>query len=231
MTKTTEEKPDQFFLQRYGLSTSMLESAIGRVLGKKIDYADLYFEYQTNESLSLEEGIVKKLSKNISQGVGVRAIAQEKTGYAYSDDISTENLLASAKTARYIAEEGGASAPVPIHPISAPSRNLYPVGTAPIDVPVAEKIALLQEMDRLARKYDPRIKKVMASFSSEYKIVLIVTSEGIAVGDILPLMRLNVTCIAEEKGNRQIGSFGGGGRREFGFFLESGEGSGKRWEQ
>src|SRR5581483_636104 len=177
MTKTTEEKPDQFFLQRYGLSTSMLESAIGRVLGKKIDYADLYFEYQTNESLSLEEGIVKKLSKNISQGVGVRAIAQEKTGYAYSDDISTENLLASAKTARYIAEEGGA--PVPIHPISAPSRNLYPVGTAPIDVPVAEKIALLQEMDRLARKYDPRIKKVMTTLRSEYTIVLIVTSAGL----------------------------------------------------
>ena len=71
----------------------------------------------------------------------------------------------------------------------------------------------------------------MASFSSEYKIVLIVTSEGVAVGDILPLMRLNVTCIAEEKGNRQIGSFGGGGRREFGFFLEAGEGSGKRFEQ
>jgi TldD protein len=204
---------------------------MGRVLGKKIDYADLYFEYQTNESLSLEEGIVKKLSKNISQGVGVRAVAQEKTGYAYSDDISTENLLASAKTARYIAEESGQSAPVPIHPLSAPGRNLYPVETAPIDVPVEQKIGLLQEMDRLARQYDPRIKKVMASFSSEYKIILIVTSEGVAVGDILPLMRLNVTCIAEEKGNRQVGSFGGGGRREFGFFLESGEGSEKRFEQ
>ncbi len=203
---------------------------MGRVLGKKIDYADLYFEYQTNESLSLEEGIVKKLSKNISQGVGVRAIAQEKTGYAYSDDISTENLLSAAKTARYIAQEGGQSGPVPIHPITAPTRNLYPVATPPIDVPVEEKIRLLQEMDRLARRYDPRIKKVMASFSSEYKIILVVTSGGVAVGDVLPLMRLNVTCIAEEGANRQIGSFGGGGRREFGFFLESGEGTEKRFE-
>jgi TldD protein len=227
----TEDKPDQFFLQRYGLSTSSLESAIGRVLGKKIDYADLYFEYQMNESLSLEEGIVKKLSKNISQGVGVRAIAQEKTGYAYSDDISTENLLSAAKTARYIAQEGGQSKPVPIHQVTAPTRNLYPVETPPIEVAVEEKISLLREMDRLARQYDPRIKKVMASFSSEYKIILIVTSDGVAVGDILPLMRLNVTCIAEEGGNRQVGSFGGGGRREFGFFLESGEGSEKRFEQ
>lgn len=219
MTKKTET-PDHFFLERYGLSSSSLESAMGRVLGKKIDYADLYFEYQTSESLSLEEGIVKKVSKNIAQGVGVRAIAQEKTGYAYSDDISTENLLAAAKTARYIAEESGPSSPVPITQMAAPTRNLYPVETAPIDVPVEEKIRLLQEMDRLARQYDPRIKKVMASFSSEYKIIFIVTSKGVAVGDILPLMRLNVTCIAEEGTNRQVGSFGGGGRREFGFFME-----------
>ncbi|WDT75651.1 MAG: hypothetical protein MPW16_00105 [Candidatus Manganitrophus sp.] len=108
------ERPEQFFLQKYGLSTSSLESAIGRVLGKRIDYADLYFEYQTSESISLEERIVKKVSKNISQGVGVRAIAQEKTGYAYSDDINTDQLLVAAKTARYIAEEGGSSGAVPV---------------------------------------------------------------------------------------------------------------------
>ncbi|MFQ5780871.1 MAG: PmbA/TldA family metallopeptidase, partial [Nitrospiria bacterium] len=87
MTKMTD-RPDQFFLERYNLSTRSLESALGGALGRKIDYADLYFEYQTSESLSLEEGIVKKVSKDISQGVGVRAIAREKTGYAYSDDIS-----------------------------------------------------------------------------------------------------------------------------------------------
>ncbi|WDT82447.1 MAG: metallopeptidase TldD-related protein [Candidatus Manganitrophus sp.] len=87
-------------------------------------------------------------------------------------------------------------------------------------MPVEEKIKLLEEIDRIARQYDPRIKKVMASFSSEYKIVLIVNSQGVVTGDVLPLMRLNVSCIAEEQGNRQVGSFGGGGRREFGYFLE-----------
>jgi len=225
MAKTID-RPEHFFLQKYGLSTSSLESAIGWVLGKRIDYADLYFEYLTSESISLEEGIVKKVSKNISQGVGVRAIAQEKTGYAYSDDINTDQLLVAAKTARYIAEEGGSAAAVPIHEATAPSRNLYPVTTPPIEIPIEEKTKLLEKMDRIARQYDPRIKKVMASFSSEYKIVLIANSEGVVIGDILPLMRLNVTCIAEEKGNRQVGSFGGGGRREFGYFLEE-----RRFEQ
>lgn len=214
------DSPDQFFLKKYGLSSGSLESTLGRVLGRQIDYADLYFEYQMGEFLSLEEGIVKKVSKDISQGVGVRAIAGEKTGYAYSDEITTEHLLSSAKTARYIAEGGGQAPPVPVQQPARRPNNLYPVETPPIEVPAQEKVVLLQQIDQLARRQDARIKKVMASFSSEYKVTLIVTSEGLAVGDILPLMRLNVTCIAEEGGNRQVGSFGGGGRRAFSFFFE-----------
>ena len=216
-----EDSPDQFFLEKYGLSTGSLELTLGRVLGKQIDYADLYFEYQVGEFLSLEEGIVKKVSKNISQGVGVRAIAGEKTGYAYSDEITRDHLLSSAKTARYIAEGGGHASPVSVlqQPVRQPN-NLYPVETPPINVPAQEKVRLLQQIDQLARRHDPRIKKVMASFSSEYKVTLVVNSEGLAVGDILPLMRLNVTCIAEEGSNRQVGSFGGGGRSAFNFFFE-----------
>ncbi len=214
-------EPDQFFLEKYGLSSSALESTLGRVLGKKIDYADLFFEYATSEFLSLEEGIVKKLSKDISQGVGVRAIAAEKTGYAYSDEITVDHLLTAAKTARYIAAEGKERPAVSIQAPTAPALNLYPVERPPIDVPTTEKVKLLREIDQIARAYDPRIKKVMASFSSEQRITLIVTSDGLAVGDVQPLMRLNVACIAEEGSNRQSGSFGGGGRSEYEFFFES----------
>lgn len=228
-------QPDQFFLEKYGLSTGSIESVLGGILGKKIDYADLFFEYQTSEFLSLEEGIVKKVSKDISQGVGVRALAQEKTGYAYSDEITVDHLLTAAKTARYIAEEKSTSAAIPIEKNTAPRRNLYPVSIPPIEIPPQEKVTLLQAVDRLARQYDPRIKKVMASFSSEYRIIFIVTSQGVAVGDVLPLSRLNVTCIAEEGGNRQVGSFGGGGRSAFDFFFEpvdaKGRQGGRRFEQ
>jgi len=218
------KEPSCFFMEKYGLSYPSMESVIGRALGKKITYADLYCEYQMSESFSMEEGIVNKVSRNISQGAGVRAIAEEKTGYAYSDDLGTDPLLAAAKTARYIAEEGGLSRSVSITPSlpSAAGHNLYPVQTPAIDVPVNTKMKLLIEMDALCRQYDPRIKKVMASYSSSYKVILIVTSEGKVIGDILPLMRLNVTCIAEEGNNRQTGSFGGGGRQDFGYFLEEG---------
>ncbi len=220
MNKTQTDEANRFFLEKYDLSNQMLESTLGNVLGQKIDYADLFFEYQSSEFLSLEEGIVKKVSKDISQGAGIRAIAAEKTGYAYSDEITGKHLLKAAKTARYIADTGKTSKAVPIHTPTAARSNLYPVETPPIEIPTQEKIQLLQKIDKIARAYDPRIKKVMASFSSEYRKTLIVNSEGLAVGDILPLMRLNVSCIAEEGNNRQSGSFGGGGRGDFDFFFE-----------
>ncbi|MEK7702982.1 MAG: metalloprotease TldD [Nitrospirota bacterium] len=213
-------QPEDFFLTKYNLSTSNLESVMGGVLGKKIDYADLYFEYSISESFGLEEGVVKKVSKNISQGVGVRAVAAEKTGYAYSDDITVENLLTAAKTARHIAQEsdGGAVSISKKHPTS---HDLYPFSTAPIDVPVEQKIALLELADQIARACDPRIKKVMASYASEVKRVFILNSKGEMTEDRLPLMRLNVTCIAEDAGRREVGSFGGGGRYSFDYFLET----------
>ncbi len=212
--------PEDFFLTKYDLSPSSLESVMGRVLGKKIDYADLYFEYTTAEAITLEEGAVKKVSKNISQGAGVRAVAAEKTGYAYSDDITLENLLVSAKTARYIAKEG-AHRNAPAVKTHASPHNLYPVAIAPIDVAIEEKMRLLESVDQVARLADPRIKKVMASYASEVKRVFIVNSKGEMTEDTLPLMRLNVTCIAEEAGRREVGSFGGGGRHDFSFFFET----------
>lgn len=192
---------------------------MGTALGKRVDYADLYFQYQVSESFGLEEGIVKTVGKHITQGVGVRAVADAKTGYAHSDDLSLDHLLKAATTARYIAKEGAHAEPVPIQS-TALSHNLYPVDSPYTDIAVEEKIQLLRKMDRAARRCDPRIQKVMASLTCTYKIIYMVTSQGTAVGDIQPLMRLNISCIAEENGNRQVAGFGGGGRMAFSYFLE-----------
>jgi TldD protein len=202
---------------------------MGRVLGKKVDDADIYFEHKISESILLEEGAVKRVSMDISQGAGVRAIAEEKTGYACSDHISMENLALSAETAKYIAKgEGGHS--VPDAAQTSGLRNLYPVETAPIDLPTEDKIRLLESVDRAARGYDPRVKKVTASYASEYKRVLIFNANGETVQDNLPLIRLSVSCIAEEGNRREVGGFGGGGRHAFSFFLET-VGDYSRFEQ
>jgi len=212
--------PQRFFAEKFGIAQESLSRILGGVLGKAVDDADIYFEYQTSEAITLEEGAVKKTSKSIAQGAGVRAIADDRTGYGYSDEITLENLALAARTARAIASETSVSEAVAVGRPHAPPHDLYPVQTFPTDVPLRGKIDLLLEIDRVARAYDPRISKVFASLACQQKIVLIATAEGLVIGDILPLLRLSVTCIAEEQGNRQMGSYGGGGRVEFDFVHE-----------
>jgi TldD protein len=221
---TTElMRPEAFFPERFGLTEQGLERTLGTMLGRRIDYADLYFEYRVNEEVGLEEGIVKQAAKSITQGVGVRATAEERTGFAYSDEITPERLAVAAERARAIADAGGSGA-VAVRPPTPRPRDLYPVTSPPTDVPIQAKIDLLHQIDRIARAHDPRIKKVMASIGTELKLMLVVTSEGRVVGDARPLQRLHVTCIAEAGEGaglrREVGVSGGGGRGEFAFFLE-----------
>ncbi len=207
-------------LTSFGLTESEVFSALGRVKVREVEYADLYFESCVSDSVSMEESIVKRATKSISQGVGVRATAGEKTGFAYSDELTKQDLELAADTARYIANSpsGGQDVPVPVR--QRPTRDLYPVQGMQLDVATADRVALLNEIDIEARRIDPRIKNVLASVNTEYKVIVVATSDGTLVSDIQPLTRLQVTCIAEENGNRQVGSFGGGGRMGFEYYRE-----------
>jgi TldD protein len=212
--------PARFFNDHYGIGTGDLEKVIDAALGKKADYADLYFEYRKNEGVSLEEGLVKNCSQSTANGVGVRVVADAKTGYAYTDDITIENLEVAARTAQYIAQNRPSQVPAAVGRSPTQSHDLYPVKTPVNDIALEKKVELLYEIDRFARGLDPRVKNVFVSMGAEYKVILVASSQGLTVGDIQPLSRLNVTCIAEEDGNRQVGSFGGGGRVEYGFFVD-----------
>jgi TldD protein len=207
-------------LASFGLTEGEVLGALGRVSVRNVDYADLYFESCVSESVSMEESLVKRATKSVSQGVGVRATAGEKTGFAYSDELTKKDLELAADTARYIANSpsGTQAVPVPVH--HRPTRNLYPIDRVQAEVATAERVSLLNAIDAEARRYDPRIKNVMASFNTEYKVVMVATSDGTLIGDVQPLSRLQVTCIAEEQGQRQAGSFGGGGRVGFQFYYE-----------
>jgi TldD protein len=207
-------------LTSFGLTEGEVLGALGRVKVRDVDYADLYFESCVSESVSMEESLVKRATKSVSQGVGVRATAGEKTGFAYSDELTKKDLELAADTARYIANSpsGSDAVPVPVH--HRPIRDLYPVDRAQAEVATAERVSLLNTIDAEARRYDPRIKNVMASFNTEYKVVMVATTDGTLIGDVQPLSRLQVTCIAEENGQRQAGSFGGGGRVGFEFYHE-----------
>jgi TldD protein len=206
---------ERFFLDRYGVSDRALERILGTAVAKRADYADCYFEFRVQQTASLEDGAVKKATRNMRQGVGVRAVAGSRSGYAHSDEVSLERLELAARTAEYIAEErtGSVALPVPV-PARGP-HDLYPLTRPPVDTPIADQVSLLARLDAVARAVDPAITKVIAGLGIEQRVVLIATSTGLVVGDVRPLVHLNVTCIAERGTNRQQGSYGGGGRFAF----------------
>ena len=209
-------------LERFSLQEREVAQALARVNVRDVDYADIYFESTIAEAVSMEEGIVKRAVKSISQGAGVRATAGEKTGFAYSDELSRRDLEMAADTARYIANSPQGETPVGISVTHRPAktRNLYPLDPSNVDVPTHERVDILTLIDQEARRYDPRITKVMASLNTESKTMMVATTEGLRVGDVQPLSRLQVTCIAEDGHNRQVGTFGGGGRVGFSFYHE-----------
>jgi TldD protein len=218
-------RPERFFEDRFGLSSSVMERLLGSTLAGRVDHADLYLEYRASEDLVLEEGAVKKASRHLSQGAGIRAQSGERTGYAHTDDLSLPNLEDAARQARAIADRASSSAVVAVGRPGAP-HDLYTLSEPPLAADLGRKVKLLGSIDALARGLDGRVREVIASLGSEEVVVLIATPSGWTVGDVRPLTRLNVTVIVDDGGKREIGTYGGGGRVAFDFFLEE-----DRWRQ
>jgi TldD protein len=193
-----------------GLDDTRLDAALSQVMSSSVDAADLYFQLSREESWALEDGIVKEGSASIEQGVGVRALAGEKTGFAYSDEIVLPALEEASRAARAIAARGSERAVQGMLPSTG--HRLY----LPID-PVSsftssEKVAWLERVDRETRKMDPRVMQVMASVVAVHEVVLVANSDGHMAADVRPLVRFNVSVIVEQDGRREQGYAGAGGR-------------------
>jgi TldD protein len=205
-------------LTPFGLDESHLVRALAEIKAHQVDEADLYFQYTRSEGWSLEEGIVKTGSFSIDQGVGVRAVSGEKTAFAYSDDISEASLLDAARTVRTISSAAQNKRAHATTKKIASARSLYG-GLDPIaTLDSTTKVELLGKVERLARAKDPRVIQVMAGLASEYDVVLVARADGTLAADVRPLVRLSVTVIAEQKGRREMGSSGGGGRFGLAYF-------------
>ena len=209
--------PLSFFIENFPISVAEIEQLLSDALSRGGDYADLYFEYSVLSNLSLEQQLVKSANRAITQGVGVRVISGERTGYAYSDEIAPRSIRTAALTAAHIAHSTGSQAPINVT-AQTPTHNLYAVEHSASEQPLERKIDLLKRADRTARAYDRRIREVQASLVDEYKVILIASSDGLLIGDVQPLIRMNVNCIADDDGNLQSGRSGGGGRADLDFF-------------
>ncbi len=205
-------------LEPFGLDETHLTQALSAIKANQIDDADLYFQYTRSEGWSLEEGIVKTGSFSIDQGVGVRAVAGEKTAFAYSDDISLASLMDAALTVRSIASAAqNRRIKVPTRKV-APSRTLYPSMDPMGSMDSAAKVKLLEKVEQLARAKDTRIVQVMAGLATEYDVVMVARADGTLAADVRPLVRLSVSVIAEQGQRRESGSGGGGGRFGLAYF-------------
>ncbi len=203
-----------------GLTDQDLDRALNALLRNGIETADLYFQVSRHESWSLEDGIVKEGSHSIEQGVGVRAMAGEKTGFAYSDELVLPALMQASTAASAIARQGqhgqvqawqardGHRLYLPVDPVSK--------------LPDEDKVRLLQDVDRATRALDSRVKQVVASLSGVHEVMLVCSSDGVLAADVRPLVRMNVSVIVEHKGQREQGYSGGGARTGYEYFLDTG---------
>jgi TldD protein len=201
-------------LAHSGLEMSALDRALSEAMSRQLDYADLYFQLTRYETWTVEDGIVKEGVHSIDQGIGVRAISGERTGFAYSDQLDEAALLDAVDAARGIARSNGdgkvkvarAVRYQPLYPNVDPLRSLED----------RAKVDLLADLDRRVRRMDPRVMQVVASLASVYELVLVQASDGTLAADVRPLVRVNVSVIMEKDGRREQGYAGGGGRGDFG---------------
>jgi TldD protein len=211
----------RLLLDPYGLDEVHLQQTLATIFRHRADYADLYFQYSLAESYSLEEGQVKSGSFDIEQGVGVRAVAGDKTAFAYSDDISVEALGEAALSARSIAAHGNGRVKVASSVGTRAQPALYATRDPVASLDAAAKVRMLERLEQLARARDSRVKQVMASLGAEYDVVLVARSDGVLAADVRPLVRLSITVIVEDNGRREQGFAGGGGRYDLAYFNDA----------
>jgi TldD protein len=209
--------PSSFFAERFGVHAPDLERYLAAALERGGEYADLYFEYQSSSSLSLEEGMVKSATQGISMGVGVRVLSGERTGYAYTDELVPEKIERAARVAAHIAS-GPAATQIAGLSAAPVGRNLYPVALAPTDAEMAAKLVLIRRAEAAAKGFDQRVVQVRVGYADELRHILVASSDGRCHADSQPMARLSVFCLARENGHTEKGVTGGGGRVELEFF-------------
>jgi TldD protein len=205
-----------FFRDRYGIDANEARRVLDAALSHGGDYAELYFEHRTSGNIQFEQQIVKSANRSINQGLGVRVLLGEAVGYAYTEDLSTDAMLRAADTAARIASAGGKAPPVDI--LHYETANYYTPAASTIELPAAEKVAIMRRADAAARAYDPSIQRVDMVIADELKYIAIFRSDGRMTGDVQPMIRFNVTALSDRDGQRQTARWGGGGRMGLSYF-------------
>ncbi len=207
------ELAQQQLLAPAGLDQADLQKVLQHLMGSSIDAGDLYFQNACHEAWSLEDGLVRNGTHAVEQGVGIRAISGEKTGFAYADEIIMPSLMQASSAARAIARQGQQGS-VQAWRRQSPKALYLPDDPMPT-LSAEEKVDLLRQVDTYTRSLDPAISQVMVSLAATHETILVASADGSLAADVRPLVRLNIAVIAERGERREQGSGGGGGRFDY----------------
>jgi len=201
----------------FGITVAQLESVLDVALqgNREFAYCDIYLQTGSTEALSFDEQILKSSSKSLVRGAGVRVVIGDRVGYSFTDNVNVTSLKRAATVARAICAYSTGVTTVCADAVDKTPHNLYPIERSPVAIPRADKVAVLTKCDAIARRYDHRIKNVTVSMATQDETVIIATSFGDLIVDHRPMVRLNISCLAEDGTRRESGSAGGGGRQSF----------------
>ncbi|MFC0205618.1 metalloprotease TldD [Novosphingobium soli] len=175
---------------------------------KACEDGELFMQFVASEAFGFDDGRLKTADYSRDAGFGLRGVSGEMTGFAHANEISAAAIRRAGETLRLLDPATGARAAPP----ARTNARLY-TDASPLDlVPFAQKVRLLETIDAAARARDPRVAQVSASLSGSWSVVEIVRPDGYVATDVRPLVRLNVSIVAESNGRRETGSFGLGGR-------------------
>ena len=217
---STLEAVSKNILEPSELEIEQLGGFLDGLQNSYVDAGDLYFQTSQQESWVMDDGILREGSFNIEKGVGIRAMAGEKTGFAYCDDLRGNAITQAVNNARAIVKQGqsGSSA---IALSSKPAPALY-TAQNPVDGRDAdEKVELLKKLDAYTRSLDERIEQVIISLSGGIDHILVAATDNTLAADIRPLVRLNVTVLMHQSGRREQGTAGAGGRHGYDVFFDT----------
>ena len=204
------------FFSRTGMDPDSVQRTVDQAL-RNADDGELFLEYSQSESFAFDDGRLKAATFDTSQGFGLRAVAGEATGYAHASEISESAIARAASTVQAVAKgySGTQTAP-PVRTNIKLYADIDPLETAGFE----KKVKLLEDINAYARAKDSRVRQVSASLGGEWQRVEIIRAGGERYSDIRPLVRLNVSVVAEENGRQESGSFGGGGRSGYETYLD-----------
>ena len=212
---------DQLFYGRTGMDPERVRSLVGTALDG-MDDGELFLEYSLSEAFSFDDGKLKSAAFDTAQGFGLRAVSGEATGYAHSGELSEAAIGRAGETVKAVREGRNGT-------LAGPSRGtnaaLYTDANPLNAVPFETKVKLLAEIDAFARARDPRVRQVMCSLHGEWRAVQILRGDGVRVGDIRPLVRLNVSVVVGDGDRQETGSSGAGGRTLYDLYLDP-----KQWQ-